>query len=236
MGIFGGDNQPAGDRKDVTMIGDNTVDGANVGAAARMVERLMDAGIDGRGRFDSAQKIVDVALVGNSGAERAIDALVRSHLRLAATGGFVTGVGGFLALPIALPANVFGFYMVATRMVAGIASARGYDISQPELRSAVLLALVGADADDLLRKAGYGGSGGLANLAVQGLPGPVLIAVNKGIGFRLLNQVGRRSLGHFGKAAPLVGGVIGAGLDGYLLKRIADHARREFPPTARTAY
>lgn len=203
---------------------------ANASAATRMIERLMDIGIDGRGSFDSAQKVADVARAEHPGAERAIGAMVRSHLRLAAAGGFVTSLGGFVTMPIALPANVLGFYLVATRLVAGIAATRGYDLGKPEVRSAVLLALVGADADDLLKKAGYVSTGRLANLAVQRLPGPALMAVNKAVGFRLLSQIGKKSLTRFGKAVPLVGGVVGAGVDSFLLKQIADHARQEFPP------
>ena len=229
--ILGNDDKPAGDTTRVTSVDDR----ARAGAATKMIERLMDVGIDGKGRFDSAQQVAEVAITEHSEAERSIDAMVRAHLKLAAGGGFVTSLGGFVIMPIALPANVLGFYLVATRMVAGIASIRGYDIRQPEVRSAILLALVGADSDDLLKKAGYTGTGRLANLAVQRLPGPALLAVNKGVGFRLLNHVGRKSLTRFGKAVPLAGGVVGAGVDTFLLKRIAAHARREFPPKARPA-
>jgi hypothetical protein len=236
VGIFGKDDEPAGESTVVAMDDDSATVEATAGNATSMIERLMDVGIDGKGRFDSAQRVADVAIAEHSGDERAIDGLVRSHLKLGAAGGFVTSLGGFVTMPIALPANVLGFYLVATRMVAGIASIRGYDIRKPEVRSAVLLALVGADADDLLNKLpplpGVS-TGRLANLAAQRLPGPALIAVNKGIGFRLLTQVGRKSLTRFGKAVPLVGGVVGAGVDSFLLKRIADHARQEFPPKAR---
>jgi hypothetical protein len=44
--------------------------------------------------------------------------------------------------------------------------------------------------------------------------------------------VGKKSLSRFGKVVPLAGGVVGAGVDTFLLKRIADHARREFPQRA----
>ena len=233
MGIFGRHDESASGTTDVTKVDSWTTAEASSGAATRMIERLMDVGIDGKGPFDSAQKVADVALGKHSGAERAIDAMVRSHLKLAAAGGFVTSLGGFVTMPIALPANVIGFYLVATRMVAGLASIRGYDVRQAEVRSAVLLALVGADADDLLKKAGYASTGRLANLAAQRLPGPALMAVNKAVGFRLLTQVGKKSLTRFGKAVPLVGGVVGAGVDTFLLARIAGHARREFPPRAR---
>ena len=237
MGIFGRDDRRSDDTRDLAAVGGRAVVDSGALTATGMIERLLDVGIDGRAPFDSARKVAGIAIAGQSDAERSVDALVRSHLRLAAAGGFVTSLGGFLILPIALPANVFGFYVVATRMVAGIASIRGYDITEPEVRSAVLLALVGADADDLLRKAGYvsiGPMGSLADLAIQRLPGPVLMAVNKAIGFRLLTQVGKRSLTRFGKAVPLAGGAVGAGVDSFLLKRIADHARREFPQRVRT--
>lgn len=210
------------------IIGVDHQDGA--GGLTRAFERLMDVGIDGKGRFDSAHNVAQVAMARHPGPERAIDAIARSHVAFAAAGGFVTGLGGFVVMPIALPANVVEFYLVATRMVAAIASTRGHDIGQPEVRSAVLLALVGADADDLLKKAGYASTGRLAGLAVERLPGPMLLAVNKGVGFRLLSQVGRKSFTRFGRGVPLVGGVVGAGVDAYLLNRIAAHARLEFPP------
>jgi hypothetical protein len=225
MGIFSKGDLQAG-----AMTGVNTLEHRAAAGATRLAEHLLDVGMDGRGPFSSARRVAQVAMGEHHDTERAIDAIVRSHLRLAAVGGFVTGLGGFVVMPIALPANVLEFYLVATRMVAGIASTRGYDIGKPGLRSAVLLALVGADADDLLRKAGHIRTGPLANLAVQRLPGPVLLAVNKGVGFRLLTQFAKKSMEKFGRSVPLVGGLVGAGLDAYLLNRIAEHAREEFPP------
>jgi len=199
------------------------------GPAGALVERLMDAGIDGRGRFASAGDVAADAVREHGRSDQAVDAIVSRHVRLAAAGGFVTSLGGFVTMPVALPANVLGFYVIATRMVASIASVRGYDIREPAVRSAVLLTLIGADSDDLLKKAGLLSSGRLASLATQRLPAPVLLAVNKGIGFRLLRQVGEKSLTRFGKGVPLIGGFVGAGVDAYMLKRIADKARTELP-------
>jgi hypothetical protein len=205
-------------------------DGKLSGAVTGLIENLLDTGIDGKGPFDSAQKVADVKRAEKPTAEEAVDAVVRGHLKLAAAGGFVTGLGGFITMPVALPLNVLEFYLLATRMVASVASLRGYDIKQPEIRSAVLLTLVGADADDLLKKAGVLTTGRLSNLAAQRLPGPALMVVNKAVGFRLLTTAGKKSLSRLGKGVPMVGGVLGAGLDTYLLKRIADHARHEFAP------
>jgi hypothetical protein len=225
MDILGKDDGLSGDTAQWASVDDSPMSDA----ASPMIERLMDVGIDGTGPFSSARDVADMAVAEHREVEPAIDAMVRSHLRLAAANGFVTSLGGFVALPIALPANVLGFYLIATRLVAGIASSRGHDIGRPEVRSAVLLALVGADADDLLAKAGATGTGQLVNLAAQRLPGPVLMAVRKGVMFRLLLRIGKKSFSRFGKVVPVAEGRVGAGLDAYLLKRIADHARLEFP-------
>lgn len=200
------------------------------GPAGKLVDWLLDVGIEGRGVFDSAHKVVTKHLAKTPDKEQAIKEIVGEHLKVAAVGGFVTGLGGFVTLPVALPANVVEFYAVATRMTASIAALRGYDINAREVRSALMLSLIGADSDDLLKKAGYASTGRLANLATQRLPGPVMLAVNKGVGFRLLTQVGKKSFARVGRGVPVVGGVLGAGLDTYLLKQIADHVRDEFPP------
>lgn len=200
-------------------------------AATALVSRLVDVGIDGFGPLDSAATVADAARRRHGKVEDAIDDLVSAHGKLAAGNGFVTGLGGFVTLPVALPANIAGFYVVATRMVAGIASLRGYDLSRPEVRSAVLLTLVGADASSVLSKAGLNPGGRVAGLALKRLPAPALMVLNKGIGFRLLSQVGRHGLGRLGRGIPLAGGVIGAGLDWWLLRKIADDARSDFPST-----
>lgn len=198
-----------------------------------LVERLLDVGIDGAGPFSSARAVAQSATGSASGPEAAIKTIVRRHVATGAAGGFATGFGGLFTMPIALPANVIEFYLTATRMVAAIAHVRGYDLDSPQIRTAVLLTLVCADADDLLRKAGLvgglGAGGRLTSLAVQRLPGPALMMINKAIGFRIVSQAGRSALSRLGKGVPVVGGAIGAGLDAYLLKRIADNAKAEFP-------
>ncbi|MFW5471069.1 EcsC family protein [Knoellia sp. CPCC 206435] len=207
-------------------------------SATKMVENLLDSGIDGKGPFDPAASVAASALKKNGGnVEAAVDDVVKSHLKLAAAGGFVTSLGGFITLPVALPANVLGFYLLATRMTAAVAHLRGHDLTQPQIRTAVLLTLVGADADDLLAKAGMvSPTGRLTNLAAQRLPGPALMVLNKAVGFRLLSTAGRKTFSRFGRNVPIVGGIVGAGLDGWLIKRISENARREFPTaTARIA-
>ncbi|HYN30789.1 MAG TPA: EcsC family protein [Dermatophilaceae bacterium] len=200
------------------------------GPSTRLLQGLLEIGIDGRGPVKSAEQVAEAALRQTGTPEKAVDLIVNKHLRLAGASGFVTSLGGFITLPVGLPANVFGFYVIATRMVASVAAVRGYDVRDERIRSAVLLTLVGADADELLRKAGMvSATGGLTGLAAERLPGPALMVLNKAVAFRLLSTVGRQSFTRLGRALPLAGGVIGGTLDTWLLTRIAGNARQEFP-------
>lgn len=218
---------------------DQAQDGEDTGwigaQAGYLVRRLLDVGIDGRGPFDSAAEVAAKALrkAGGNG-EKAIDHIVASHLKMAGVSGFITSLGGYFTMPISLPTNVAGFYVLATRMTAAVATVRGYDLDQPVIRSAVLLSLVGADADDLLAKAGIvSPSGRLTALATERLPNTALMLMNKAIGFKILTTAGKQGLTRFGRNVPLVGGVLGGGLDAWLIHRIATSARTEFPPLAR---
>jgi hypothetical protein len=201
-------------------------------SATRLVERLFDVAIDGKGPFESARAVAAAALAKADGdRERAIVQVRREHGRLGGAGGFITGLGGFFTMPVSLPANVLGFYLLSTRMTAAIACLRGYDIDQPEIRSAILLTLVGADRDDLLKKAGLQvGGGRFVSLATDRLPPPALMVLNKAVGFHLLGRLGRGAFAWLGRGVPVLGGALGGGIDLYLLGRIAKQASREFPP------
>ncbi|WP_307864623.1 EcsC family protein [Allobranchiibius sp. CTAmp26] len=204
--------------------------GAFAGTSMSLANRLMDVGIDGKGRFDSAADVAQRALQESGGdVDAAIDKVIADHRRLAAAGGFVTGLGGFVTMTVSLPANIAGFYALATRMTAAIAHLRGYDLRNRDLRSAILLALVGGEADALLKKAGVVSTGRLANLATRGLPPAARMVIDKAVGFRLIAQVSEKLLPRLGKSIPLAGGVVGAGLDVYLLNKVAKTARTQFP-------
>ena len=207
------------------------VAGGDEGVVGRLIQALLDAGIDGLGPLKSARQLADLAGRDTRTTEGAVKKIVRSHVVKGGVGGFVTGVGGFVTMPIALPANIVEFYIGATRMVASIATLRGYDVDDPHVRSAVLLTLVGSEADEVLAKAGLtGGSGKVLGLVGQQLPPAALLMLNKAIGFRLLRGLGEKAFARLGRGIPLAGGVVGGGIDVWMMKRIADHAMSEFPP------
>lgn len=197
--------------------------------AESFVNQLARAAFEGAGPFAPAHRVADEALREAGDIDAAIDALVARHTRLAGVGGFVSGLGGFIALPVALPANVLGFYTLAARLVAAIAHLRGHDLTQPETRMAVLVSLAGDEASKLLGKAGVMvPTGRMTKMALRGLPVSTMAMVNKALGFKLLIGAGEKGLARLGRGIPFAGGIIGGTIDIAMIRSIAKHARGEF--------
>ena len=206
----------------------------NDDAITGLIKQLTAVGIEGVAGFPGARKVAENALAKTNGnVEEAVDAVVRQHLVGGAAGGFLTSLGGFLTMLVAIPANVFEFYVQATRMTAAVAHLRGHDIGDPTIRTAVLLTLVGSDSADILSKAGVSvGTSAALNTFGKGLPKPALMVIQKAVGFRILRSVGERMFARVGKLVPVAGGLFGAGIDLAMMKRIGDQARAEFPRAA----
>lgn len=224
-------------KKDVTRT-KSALDAARTGQAEdpnivdKLVDRLLALGLDGAGPLDSAVEFAQEARKETGDDEKAVRKVARKSLIGGGIGGFVTGLGGFVTMPVAIPVNVLEFYVQAIRMTGAIATLRGYDVKDPMIRTAILLTLVGSGSDEVLKKAGIATGGGrLATLALQKLPPGALLVVNKAIGFRLMRGVGQKAFSKLGRGVPVVGGVVGAGLDGWMMKKIGDHAMKEFPRT-----
>jgi hypothetical protein len=70
----------------------------------------------------------------------------------------------------------------------------------------------------------------VVGLVGQQLPPAALLMLNKAIAFRLLRGLGEKGFARLGRGVPLAGGIVGGGIDMWMMKRIADHALGEFPP------
>jgi hypothetical protein len=197
----------------------------------RLVAQVVELGIRGGGPLSAAVETAEQHLDTAGGdREEAIRRLVATHVRLAAASGFVTGLGGFATLPVTVPAALAGLYVIATRMSAGIAHLRGYDVETDEVRSAILVALLGSAGAAVLRDAGVRIGQRSTAAALERLPSRVLVELNKKVGFRLVAKAGEKGVLNLTKLVPLVGGPIGAAVDGVSCKTIAGYAMRTFTP------
>lgn len=191
---------------------------------------IIEAGINGFGVLPSAKKVASDHLRDASDIESAIESIINWRTAHAAGSGFVTGVGGIAAMPIAIPAALLASYALGANTAAAIAYLRGYDIDTEQVRLFILLSLIGESAEQVLKNAGIAIGTKFTKSMLQQIPGRVFIEINKRVGFRLITKAGEKGVVNVAKMVPLIGGVVGAGFDGYFVNSCGRAAQKVFSP------
>lgn len=203
----------------------------NESAVKVFVEKIIDVGVDGVGPVKGARQIAEEHLSACSrDTELAIGRLIATHARIVGVSGFATGLGGLIILPVTIPTDLTVFYGLAARCVGAIAHLRGWDISSDEVRSLILVSLLGAAGAEILKEAGVKIGTKSALAALKKLPGKVLIEINKKVGFRLLTKFGEKGVVNLVKFVPVAGGVAGGAANLVSMRIIGRWAKSNFPP------
>jgi uncharacterized protein (DUF697 family) len=204
-----------------------------VAALTGALHWVYDKAVDGVPGLDSAHDLAASYRLQFASEEDAIEALIRWQIAKAAAAGFLTNLGGAITLPVALPANVVSALYIQVRMVAAIAALRGHDLRSDRVRTVVLACLCGTSLIDMIKEAGMGVGGGLAQQAVASLSAEALRRVKHAGRFELA----RRALSavNVSKLAPLIGGLVAGALDGALTRSYGSAAKILFEPVAMVA-
>ena len=202
-----------------------------------MASWILNHALGGIGKLSSASDLADEyrRMPYPNDAER-VQAVIRSAVAKNAATGFVTGLGGMLTLPVAIPTSLAASLAIQARMVAAIAEIYGHDSGDDQVQTAILLCMVGTAMEDVVKQAGVTLGGKAAIEALKKVPGKVLIDINRRIGFRLVTKFGEKGVVTLAKLVPLVGGAVGGAFDGatcYVVGQAADRAFR--PATAEQA-
>lgn len=197
--------------------------------AAGSVRAALDRAIDGIGPLRSAADAATTRLVDADGdVETAARALVRHHTGLAGAQGFVTNLGGFASLAVAVPANVAGVTLVQCHLVAGIAHLRGYVLDDPRVRNAILACMLGEESvEELVRRRVLP----VAPMALATSPAhsPALdeVIATELTTELLARTAGRRAVTLVGRRIPLLGGAVGGGSDALATWQIGHYTLQE---------
>lgn len=193
-----------------------------------VVRDILERAIDGTGPLPGAAKSADARLAeANGDTEAAIKALTRNHSRLAGAQGFLTNLGGVVSLAVTLPANIAGLALVQCHLAAGIAHLRGYKLTDPSVRNAILACLLEDDARRELAKES-GAPKSIAELATTA-PNPQLdsLIATAVTGQLLANVGGRRMATFVARRVPVLGGGVGAVSDALSTQRIGRSVAKE---------
>lgn len=154
--------------------------------------------------------------------------MLKNQVAKCATSGFITGFGGFITLPITMPANISSVLYVQMRMIACTAYMAGYDLSSDQIQTFIYACLAGVSVNALCKKFGVNFGKKLANVGIKKIPGKTITKINQKIGFRFVTKFGEKGLINLGKMIPVVGAAINGGFDLVETKAIAKRAYKMF--------
>lgn len=172
--------------------------------------------------------LVDDYINKNKDVELAAKSLINNSVVKCGTSGFVTGLGGFATMIATLPANVTSVMYVQLRMCCAIAKMGGYDIKSDQVQTLIFACLTGSAVSDILKQTGikFGNKIGVA--MVNKIPGKTLQMINQKVGFKFITKFGEKGIINLGKVVPVLGGIIGGGIDVASTKIIGNNAYKLF--------
>lgn len=173
-------------------------------------DKAVNGGIPG---MDTAIELAENYRRKGGSLEEQVTSLIRWQNTKSATSGFLSGLGGIVTLPVAVPANITSVILVQMRMVAAIAHMGGYDVKDDQVKSFVYACLAGNSAKDILKNAGIQIGRKLAVTGIKRIPYEIIKKINQAVGYRLLTKFGEKGILNLGKMVPLAGGIIGGTVD-----------------------
>ena len=195
----------------------------------QLLDKLYDNSIQGLPKVSPPiEQLATDYLNKHPNPEAAAKSFINYQIAKCTTSGFVTGLGGLITLPVAIPANISSVLYVQMRMIACLAYMGGYDTNSDQVQTLVYACLAGISLDQVAKQIGVKVGMKVANAMVKKIPGQVLTKINQKVGFRLLTKFGTKGVINIGKAIPLVGGVISGGFDFAETKIIADRSYKLF--------
>lgn len=142
--------------------------------------------------------------------------------------GFITGLGGFVTLPVTIPASLGASWILQMRMAAAIARIYGHDLKEDRVRTLLLCIIIGQDIKEVCKQVGIKVAQNLTYVAIRKLPVEMLKRINRAVATQLVTKAGAKGLINLTKLVPVVGGVVGGTFDAVTCRITAKAAQMAF--------
>jgi hypothetical protein len=202
-------------------------------AAQKLVEWIVDKATDGVPPLSPAEDLAQEYMLDKSYASNddRVAALINWETAKNFTSGFITGLGGIITLPVAVPGALGASWVIQGRMCGAIAKIYGHKLKSDRVRTLVICSLIGNEVKEILKSVGVQVGRNVAKKAIGRISGKVLIEINKRVGFRLLTKAGERGVVNLTKAVPFVGGIVGGVFDAATCRVVGATAKSIFAPS-----
>lgn len=187
-----------------------------------------DKAINGLPGMETANELAYKYINKANSIDEAIDNFINWQQAKCATSGFITGIGGIITLPVAIPANISSVIYIQIRMIATIACMKGYDLKDDQVKTLVYVSLTGQAAADILKQVGINIGSKISINLIKKMPIEIIKQINKKVGFRLITKFGEKGVINLGKCVPIVGGIIGGAVDAVGTRTIGKTAKEVF--------
>ncbi|EOI1394372.1 hypothetical protein ACMGOD_005598 [Klebsiella oxytoca] len=171
-----------------------------------MMGWLYDKAVSGIAGIESAETLAERYLADAKGdVMKAAHAMIRWESVKAGSTGFLSGVGGVVAMPVTLPLNITSVLFLQTRLVAAIACLGKRSLADERIRALAGLCLCGNAAKALLQE--------VALQAMDNWTRPFTRRIVEKTLVLMAARAGMRTGGQFIRLVPLAGGVVSGAVD-----------------------
>lgn len=155
-----------------------------------------------------------------SNIELANKILHRKSIKNGLVGAF-TGLGGFITLPVSVPADVICSWRIQASMAFSIAYIFGHTQYTTDLKTDLYLILAGNSAKESLKQFGIEVTKSVTKKLVDKyITKDVMVKIWKIVGQKIITKAGEKSITSFTKMVPLVGAPVGFVFDWVSTKAI----------------
>jgi len=183
--------------------------------AIKLVKWVADKSVKGLPPLNSAHDLAMEYLIDQSyeNDDERVAALINWETSKNFTSGFITGLGGIISLPVAIPAAFGASWIIQARMAGAIAIIYGHDIREDRVKTLIMLSLVGDAVKEVLKEAGVKLGQRMTQKAIASISSQTLFEINKRVGFRLITKAGQQGVINLSRAVPVVGGIVSGSFD-----------------------
>ena len=160
--------------------------------------------------------------------EQRIDRLIKSHIVLGASSGFLSGFGGFAVMAVTLPLNLASVMFVQVRLITAIAIICGCDPQDKRVKTFVMACLVGEGAVDLIKSFMINTAKVSAGKLVNALNKLALRQIQEKAVRQIIERLSKRLAPRVIRVVPLLGGIVGGAVDGLAVAACGNAAKKVF--------
>jgi hypothetical protein len=200
--------------------------------ALEVMTSVLDAGIGGAGPLKSSVELARDYLNDPKYRDHhdRVDSLINWETTKNFTTGFLSGLGGFVTMPLTVPAGLGAAWIIQARLVGTVATVYGHDVADDRVRTLALLSIAGDAGKEVVKRMGIDLSQRAGKAALGKVSGRTLIEINKRVGFRLLTKAGTTGVVNLSRGIPVLGGLMAGTIDATALRVVGRAARHNFRP------